>query len=168
MLSDRETGRSLIFKTLQTYPTNRTCSKGLLTYRTFQFSMSSGCFHPKNLSPGGPNSASLSTADRLPLSPGFAGTFPNQGDKKSEEPVFLSNSASQTLVKFAGNLPELRRLSTLLFCVFQPVLLAATSSIYQTGSGRQQETFSFFVTLWSPLPTSSRKERDGENSESTN
>ena len=34
-------------KTLQIQPTNRLYLKGLLTYRTFQFSMSSRCFHPK-------------------------------------------------------------------------------------------------------------------------
>src|SRR5215510_12913917 len=37
-------------KTLQNSPTNWAALKGLLTYRTIQFSMSSGCFHPKNLS----------------------------------------------------------------------------------------------------------------------
>ena len=36
-------------KTLQNIPTNRITLKGLLTYRTFQFSMSSRCFHPKIL-----------------------------------------------------------------------------------------------------------------------
>src|SRR5213594_3210958 len=39
----------MIFKTLQSGPTNWTVLKGLLTYRTIQFSMSSGCCHPKNL-----------------------------------------------------------------------------------------------------------------------
>ncbi len=46
--------------------------KGLLTYRTIQFSKSRECFHSKS-------------ASRL-------------GDKKSPEPVVISNSASELLV----------------------------------------------------------------------
>ena len=46
--------------------------KGLLTYRTIQFSKSRECFHSKSAS--------------------------RSGDKKSPEPVVISNSASESLV----------------------------------------------------------------------
>jgi len=82
------------------------------------------------------------SANRLLLSTVPAGPTPHQGDKKSEEPIFLSNSASQTLVKSAVNLSELRRLSILSFS-FQSALLAATSLYLSDWKRTSTESFAF-------------------------
>jgi hypothetical protein len=102
-------------------------------------------------------------ANRLLLCTVSAGPTTHQGDKKSEEPIFLSNSASQTLVKSAVNLSELRRLSILSF-TFLSALLAATSLYLSDWKRASTVCLNFFLTFRSPLPTSSRKEREEENS----
>ncbi len=61
--------------------------------------MSSGCCHPK---------ISFSLPGGIPtkpptFSPRFWGVYPFQGDKKSEEPIFSTNSASQTFVSLQLN-----------------------------------------------------------------
>ena len=58
--------------------------------------------------------------------PEFTRGFPRSGDKKSEEPILLTNSASQTLVKFAVELTLTVPTVNLVFWFSQPVLLAAT------------------------------------------
>ena len=64
----------LIIKTLQNQRTNSLIMKGLFTYRTIQFSMSSGCFHPK-------------------FSKAFFHFSPVLGDKKPESRFSFLNSA---------------------------------------------------------------------------
>ena len=61
--------------------------KGLLTYRTFQFSMSSGCFHPKI------TLVSLPTCF-------FLKALPHQGKKNPRADLINLNSATQTYVNF--------------------------------------------------------------------
>jgi hypothetical protein len=73
--------------------------KGLLTYRTIQFSMSSGCFHPKNLQ---------AIKAHLRLRP----PFPSGESTKGPQADPLFTSAFQTSVVFAVNLPGLRQPST--------------------------------------------------------
>ena len=86
----------LIFKTLQVRPTNWSRPKGLLTYRTIQFSMSSGCFHPKNLI-AFLRDHSLSHPDSFVISP-------SGGQKILRADFLLHNSATQTFVNFAVSL----------------------------------------------------------------
>ena len=74
-------------KTLQIKPTNGLHLKGLLTYRTFQFSMSSGCFHPKI------TLVSLPTCLILKA-------LSHQGKKNPRADLINLNSATQTYVNF--------------------------------------------------------------------
>jgi hypothetical protein len=59
--------------------------------------------------------------------PTLIGVCPNQGDKKSEEPISLPTSASQTLVKFAVRLSQTApTVNKCFFTFFWPVLREAT------------------------------------------
>src|SRR5207237_8544936 len=71
--------------------------KGLLTYRTIQFSMSKGCFHPKFQRGSRPN------------------LFPIQGKKSPRADSCFLNSASQTTVSTRLNYFYRARLSTVFF-----------------------------------------------------
>jgi hypothetical protein len=76
--------------------------KGLLTYRTIQFSMSSGCYHPKNHFKAVFRSMTFYGFD---LCPWRAATFIHfQRTKNPRGRFILPNSATQTLVKFAASL----------------------------------------------------------------
>ena len=83
-------------KTLQIKPTNRLYLKGLLTYRTIQFSMSSGCCHPKKLltlaAPARFNFRAVHTTSNPAIAPAI------QGTKNPSADLITLNSASQTFV----------------------------------------------------------------------
>ncbi len=78
------------------HPTNWMPLKGLLTYRTIQFSMSSGCCHPKTrfalVCLADPGSCPVSHA----LSPIRPGSI--QRTKNPSADLIILNSASQTFV----------------------------------------------------------------------
>jgi hypothetical protein len=108
---------SLIIKTLQSTPTNREALKGLLTYRTIQFSMSSGCCHPKILPPR-PASGTARRPQRPFPTPGIS-TADRSRRQKIRGPISsLSLRPLRPLLSSAFNLPNLCHLSKLSFDYF--------------------------------------------------
>lgn len=101
--------------------------------------MSSRCLHPK-----------ISVRPFcLSYRPNFSRAAPHLGDKKSEEPIFTSNSATQTFVKFTVSISRQCRPSTG-FLTFLSVLLAATESLLQIYRRRSTALLLFF-NFFSPL-----------------
>ncbi len=118
--------------------------------------MSSGCCHPKIFS--------YATAPRfLPQPSGCLGFITHLGDKKSEEPIYLSNSASQTLVML--------RSQFCLYCAgcqqfiktFLPGSLVATR-VTLSNSKQASTAFLLFCNFFcSGCRLHSRKERAAEH-----
>lgn len=106
------------FKTLHRHPLTDV-SKGALTYRTIQFSMSNRVLPPEKicfqcLSRIRPNTVTHSFPSDI-----FSKAFPNLGDKKPESRFNLFNSASQTFVIYTASFPEsVPTVNSLLFTVF--------------------------------------------------
>jgi hypothetical protein len=120
-------------------PTNKTRLKGLLTYRTIQFSMNSGRCRPKNSFPAGPFPHHI-----LPASGSSASHFPNPGKKNLSADLIILNSASQSFVSFAAILFTLRRLSKTFFTFFAGVASSQLHLIYPYQSGCQKLFYTFF------------------------
>ena len=127
-------------KTLQIQPTNRLYLKGLLTYRTIQFSMSSGCCHPKNSF----CSARLDQPSARPC-PSHRLLSPIRGTKNPSADLIILNSASQTSVNSQPFYSRLRRLSKTFFLFVCRGCASQLDSIYPYQSGCQKLFLLFFA-----------------------
>ena len=131
-------------------PTNKTRLKGLLTYRTIQFSMSSGCCHPKI-------SLLSRRASELSLYP-----LPNWGTKILSADLITFNSAAQSSVNFAAILRRLRRLSKTFFSFF-PGLRTRN----WTQFTRTRAVVKIFLQLFFAARTSNSQRTKGGNPTTT-
>jgi len=86
------------------------------------------------------------------------------GDKKPEGPIFISNSAAQTLVKFAASLPELPRLSTA-FKAFSAAVVALSNK--EKLATRKTEINSFFTFFSAPPFSGVRPAQSAETMRAT-
>ena len=124
-------------KTLQIKPTNGLHLKGLLTYRTIQFSMSSGCYHPKNFPPV---------------------LSPNSATKNPRADLIILNSASQSFVNSRPDYQGRAGCQRVCFSFFRCCMLA--TSINLPTPGRLSKTF---LTYFPPPKLLIPKECGGEN-----
>ncbi len=136
-----KTGRSnLNLKTLQNSSTNRTALKGLLTYRTFQFSMSS--IPPSGTknwhqAKSGKNSQNDS---KLPINcwlfdPFLRVLFPFQGQKIGGADFISLIRPLRPLLVTQLNLSQLQRLSKSFFSFFSRCSLLAEALVWPLPSG---------------------------------
>ena len=127
--------------------------KGLLTYRTIQFSMSSGCCHPKIHFLARPAPARVDWP-RLRLASPIQLITPEptvpSGGQKIRGPISFTNSASQTSVKFAVSLSRLPGPSTTLLIYFSVDVATSNRSNFTKLEAAVNRLFFFSADLFYP------------------